>query len=365
MKNFFRTVFGVSLLVMPLLVSADIASSSLPAPVHVSPLNNAALTTSSFTSVDWSNTVVGTSTTPALYYYELSTATSTTVDGGFSLLTASSSLLSSSTILTAGTAEGVYYWHVRSADAFGNKGTWSTPWRFIVDNTIPTAPSNLLITASSAPIIIGTTTVSNGTQTWMFTPSVDNGSGVSKYQYNVSGTSTWFDNALATSFTTSLGVGFYTVSIRAFDRSGNMSTSTTVALGVTASSTTATTTIPVIKPSTTGNCKKGGWRMFSEYNFKNQGRCVSFVEKMLNDKKKENQESTLDAKNKLKEEKKMLKNHEDEQKKNTAQILKKAYEEKDLLSSSSTTNTSGKKGYEYYRQNVKEKDVKMEGKKNN
>ena len=325
---------------MPLFVSADIASSTLVVPVHVSPLNNVALTTSSFTSVDWTDTFVGTSTIPAFYYYELSQGTSTNIEGGFTIPHATSSLLASSTMITVGTGEGAYYWHVRSADAFGNKGSWSMPWKVVIDNTAPTQPSNLLITASSAPVIVGTTT-SNGYQTWSFSPSLDTGSGVSKYQYNVSGTSTWFDNGLVTSFTTTLGVGSYSVSVRALDRSGNSSISTVVSLTITASSTSVTTTPPVITPSTISQCKKGGWKTFSSPSFKNQGKCVSHVEKMLRNQKKADHQSRVDTKKKHEKEREMFKHHEDERKKNVALIIEKAHDDRDASTASTSSKERG------------------------
>lgn len=361
MKNFLKKVFGVSLVFMPLFVSADIASSTLVVPVHVSPLNNAALTTSSFTSVDWTDTFVGTSTIPAFYYYELSQGTSTNVEGGFAMPHATSSLLASSTMITVGTAEGTYYWHVRSADAFGNKGLWSMPWKVVIDNTAPTKPSNLLITASSAPVIIGTTT-SNGYQTWLFSPSFDNGSGISKYQYNVSGSSTWFDNGLVTSFTTALGVGSYSVSVRALDRSGNSSTSTVVSLTVTASSTSVTTAPPVSTPFTIGQCKKGGWKTFSSPSFKNQGKCVSYIEKMLRNQKKADHQSRLDAKKKHEEEREMSKRHEDERKNNVALVIERANDDRDI----STASTSSKERGSDNKNNLEkqEKDSTKGNKKN-
>ncbi len=326
---------------IPLFVSADIASTTLSVPVHISPVDNSALTTALFTSVDWTDTFVGTSTTPALYYYELSSSTSTNVDGGFTTSIATSSLLASSTMITVGTPEGAYYWHVRSADAFGNKGAWSTPWKVVIDNTLPTAPSNLVITASSAPVIVGTTTVSHGSQTWSFSPSIDNGSGVAKYQYAISGTSSWLDNGLFTSFNTALGVGSHTVSVRALDRSGNISTSTRVLLTVTASGAVATTT-PFITPLTINQCKRGGWRTFTSPSFKNQGKCVSFVEKMLRDKKKAQRQSESDIKKRYEEYRKMLKRFEDDSKKNVAKVVEKAHAEK-WNSSSSTWSFSEKR----------------------
>lgn len=314
--------FAISALCLPLIASADVASTTMPVPTHISPIDNAALTTSSFTNVDWSD--VSLASTTLFYNYEISSSSTLLADGSFATPTATSSLLASSSMPALGTAEGVYYWHVRSVDASSTKSLWSAASKVIVDNTMPSAPSNLVLTASSAPVISGTTTISNGSQTWSFAPSVDNLSGVAKYQYNLSGTSTWVDTGLATSFVTTLPLGSHYVSVRAFDRSGHMSTSTSVAVTITASSTSATSTTHI--PSSINQCKKSGWRSFAGARFKNQGSCVSYVEKSLRDKKKEEYRLKLEAKKKQEEARKTLKKYENDQKKAVESMMKKIKE---------------------------------------
>ncbi len=309
-KHITKIALGFGLALMPLFASAT-ASSTMPVPVHVSPANDSALTSSSFTSVDWSDTVMG--STSLLYYFEMSHMSSTTVDGNFVAPVATSSLLSSSTYPTVGTADGVYYWHVQTADTLGNVSAWSLPWKVTVDSVAPTAPGALTLASSVPPVISGSSTT-NGVQFWTFLPSTDSGSGVAKYQYNLNGTSTWTDNGLATSFTTTLGVGSYLLSVRALDVVGNVSTTTAVSFTVTASSTTSTST-PVTTPGTAQQCKKGGWRSFTDPVFKNQGKCVSFVEKMLRDKKKEAQRLRQEAKKQEENNKKFIKKYEEERRK--------------------------------------------------
>lgn len=333
MNKLLKTVCVTSLALLPLLASADVASSTIPVPVHVSPVDNVALTTSLFTNIDWTDTSIG--STSLLYYYELSRATSTGIEGNFTLPVATSSLLASSTITTVGTSEGVYYWHVRSSDAFGVKSFWSTPWKIIIDNTAPSSPTALVLVASSAPVVVGTSTLTQGSQTWSFSPSLDTSSGVTKYQYAVSGTSTWNENGLATSFMTSLGIGSHTVSVRAFDRAGNISTSTSVLLFITSSSTSATTTPPQVIPGLKSQCKKNGWKTFTNPTFKNQGKCISYVEKMLHDKKKELQHIKTEHKNKQEQVVSILEKQEDERKKAVASTLTKAHKEREEKNSSS------------------------------
>jgi hypothetical protein len=294
MKNFTKLMFGVAVACLPAFALADTASTSVPTPVHVSPADNVALTTANFTSSDWTDVAV--SSTTVSYHYESSHATTTNVDGSFSVPFLVSPLLASSSISNASTTEGIYYWHVRAvASSTGATSTWSTPWKVIVDNTSPTIPSALTLVSSVSP----TSSTTNGSQSWAFGSSTDALSGVLKYEYSLNGTTTWINNALNTSFTTTLGIGSYQLFVHAIDRAGNVSGPISASFVVTASSTSATTTPPVVPPVNTNQCKKMGWKHFSGFHFKNQGRCVSFVEKMLRDKKQE--ENRIRQENRKKE----------------------------------------------------------------
>jgi hypothetical protein len=338
---------AVSMICLPLFASADVASTTMPVPVHVSPINNAVFTTSLFTNVDWSDVSLGSTT--LFYNYELSSSSLLLVDGSFATPFATSSLLASSSMPAVGTAEGVYYWHVRSVDASSTKSVWSSASKVTVDNTIPSAPSALTLTSSVSPIISGTTTVNNGSQTWLFTPSVDTLSGVAKYQYNLSGTSTWTDIGLATSFVTTLPLGSRYVSVRAFDVAGNMSTSTSAAVTITASSTSATSTLYV--PSSINQCKKSGWRSFAGALFKNQGRCVSYIEKSLRDKKKEEQRSKIENKKKQEEAHKVLKKYDNDQKKAVESIMKKMKENRSEDNEHQNMSSSSSKFHNLFKKN--------------
>lgn len=283
MKNTTKFLFGAMLTWLPMLAMAETASSSIPAPVHLSPSNGVALTTSNFTSVDWADVVVG--STSLSYYYEASKGLSAASDGSFSTPLYVSPLLATSSISVSSTTEGLYYWHVRAIDTVGSTSPWSVPSSVVIDNTAPSIPGAPILTTSVSP----TASTTNGTQTWVYASSTDTLSGISKYEYTVNGTTTWIDNGLNTSFTTTFGIGTYTIFVHAIDRAGNVSTSSSASVTVTASSTVATSTPPGVTPNPTDTkqCKKYGWKKFTNPTFKNQGRCVSFVEKMLRDKKKE------------------------------------------------------------------------------
>jgi hypothetical protein len=139
------------------------------------------------------------------------------------------------------------------------------------------------MTSSVAPVIGSTSTPStHGVQNWSFATATDTLSGVALYQYNVTGTSSWVNNGLLTSFTTTFDIGSYTVSVRALDRAGNISPLARATVTVNASSTVATST-PSTTPVNPQDCKKGAWK---QLGFRNQGKCVSFVEKMMRDRMK-------------------------------------------------------------------------------
>lgn len=94
------------------------------------------MTTANQLLIDWND--VTDPSGPVSYFYESSLSSAIEVDGAFSSPAYQSGALAVSEISTAGTPEGIYYWHVRAADAVPNTSAWSTPWSVIVDNTAPT-----------------------------------------------------------------------------------------------------------------------------------------------------------------------------------------------------------------------------------
>jgi hypothetical protein len=107
-----------------------------PVPVHLSPADNSTLTTAALDKIDWTD--VTDSSLPITYIYQASNSPGTNLDGSFAAPVYTSGTLTNSEIPTAGTPEGVYYWHVRAVDNAGNTSAWSTPWKATVDNTVPT-----------------------------------------------------------------------------------------------------------------------------------------------------------------------------------------------------------------------------------
>ncbi|MCC7500647.1 hypothetical protein IT396_02495 [Candidatus Nomurabacteria bacterium] len=108
------------------------------APTHVSPSNNSTITSAQWNISDW-NEVSGTST-PITYRYEVSNSSSTDSDGSFTTPVFESGVLTNSQINTSGTAEGIYYWHVRAVGNNGVMSDWSSPWRVVIDNDATTTP---------------------------------------------------------------------------------------------------------------------------------------------------------------------------------------------------------------------------------
>ncbi|OYX37073.1 hypothetical protein B7Z00_03905 [Candidatus Saccharibacteria bacterium 32-50-10] len=185
---------------------------------NLSPANGSYTTSASLASIDWSDTsdAIG----PISYYYESSTSSSLNPDGSFTSPAYRSAALSSSTIPTAGTPAGVYYWHARAVDAAGNSTEWTTPWKVTVDNTAPTIS---LTSPADGTTIPGTSI----TQSWEST-STD----IDHYIY------TSYNNATATSVRYSQNMGTATSKtatnvanatywwrVTAVDKAGNQTTS--------------------------------------------------------------------------------------------------------------------------------------------
>lgn len=111
-----------------------------PVPTHLTPADGSTLTTAQLDKIDWSD--VATPALPMAYFYEVATTdTSTNPDGSFVNPVYESAALSDSEIVTAGTGEGTYHWHVRAVDAAGNSSAWSAPWTVTVSNAaVDTTP---------------------------------------------------------------------------------------------------------------------------------------------------------------------------------------------------------------------------------
>jgi hypothetical protein len=104
-------------------------------PTHLSPANNAVVTSAAFTVADWTD--VTDPSSPVTYYYEVSNSPAINLDGSFVSPVYQSGALAVSSIATPGTPEGVYYWHVRAVDSVNNSSAWTTAWKVTVDNTTP------------------------------------------------------------------------------------------------------------------------------------------------------------------------------------------------------------------------------------
>lgn len=303
--------FGILFATMPVFAMADIATTTIQTPTNISPVDNTALKSVNFINVDWSDSIVttvtstttGTTTivttstsTPAGYNYEASAIPAIKADGSFLTPITASTLLASSSMSLSGVAAGTYYWHARAVDVSGATSTWSAMTKVLVDNVAPTAPGTTTLTSSIQP---ATSTV-NGLQIWSFIGSTDNLSGVARYEYNINSASTWVNNLLNTSFATTLSIGTHTLAIRAVDRADNISAISLTTFTISSSSTSATTTVATSTATTTpkhkDDCKRGGWKSFDKLHFKNQGKCVSHVEKHDRDEKKEEKKRSEDRK---------------------------------------------------------------------
>jgi hypothetical protein len=113
-------------------------TSAPAAPTLLTPADGVTLTTTTWTSADWTD--VSDPSSPVTYIYESSNSSATNPDGSFVSPVYTSVPLATSMIPTTGTPAGTYYWHARAIDGAGNAGPWATAFKAIVDNT-PVGPS--------------------------------------------------------------------------------------------------------------------------------------------------------------------------------------------------------------------------------
>jgi hypothetical protein len=162
------------------------------------------------------------------------------LDGSFTSPVYQSGALSTSTIPTPGTPEGVYYWHVRAVDALGNSTTWTSPWKITIDNT---APVVAITSQSNGDVLRGSVTVS-GTVTdanpdhYYFVVKDSHGHVVAGpgtvYQASVSN---WTWN------TTTVADGNYTIDLEARDAANNKDASSVKTVSVTVDNTAPVVTV--------------------------------------------------------------------------------------------------------------------------
>jgi hypothetical protein len=193
------------------------ANMNLPAPTLLSPPNGITETSDEQQSASWS--AVSDAAGGITYVYQAAHASTTAEDGSFTDPSYTSEPLSTTTIATPNTPEGVYWWHVQATDAQGNQSDWSAPWQFTIDNS-----SN-----AGAPVIsaIGVSGVGSdgATITWQTDQPAS-----SQVIYGTDqnyGSSTPLDSSLATSHSITLSGLMASTTYHFAVRSGNANGTTT------------------------------------------------------------------------------------------------------------------------------------------
>lgn len=122
--------------------STPTTTPSVNAPSGLTP-NGVTLTSDQWTSASWN--AVTASATPVTYNYESSNSSATNADGSFASPAFQSNGIASTSISTANTPAGTWYWHVQAMDNNGTMSPWSSTATVTVANNGTTTPpsSNL------------------------------------------------------------------------------------------------------------------------------------------------------------------------------------------------------------------------------
>ena len=94
------------------------------------PGKDATVSSAALTQVSWSP--VSDSHGTVTYTYEISNSKTKNSDGSFASPVFQQSGLTTSSIQTPGTPDGVYYWHVKALDSLGNRTAWSPEFKLTV-----------------------------------------------------------------------------------------------------------------------------------------------------------------------------------------------------------------------------------------
>lgn len=143
---------------------------------NLSPADGTHSTTAGLTQITWK--AASDLNGPVNYYYESSLSSATNSDRSFVSPVYQSGALTSTSIPTPNTPEGVYYWHVRAVDAANNYTAWTGAWMVTIDNTKPAVPTFVMKDANG-------NIVTNGyinTQNFTFALSNPSADGVVRYQ---------------------------------------------------------------------------------------------------------------------------------------------------------------------------------------
>src|SRR3989338_887168 len=255
------TLFGSTFTALAL-GFAMVAQAATSVPAITSPANGAIITSAQFVKVDWADSTGGTA--PYEYQYESYS------DAAYTANLFISGWLGISEISTVGSAEGDYYVRVRARDAPLAMTDWSHGAGNVHKITVDNTPTNVapVLAAITTPVTIPELSLHNFTAV-----STDANFGATL-------TFTLTGNPSGSSINSSTGVfawtpseaqgpGTYKFKVRVSD--GSLRDSQMVKIHVTEVGGDNDT------PQNKKECKKGGWKTFTNSSFRNQGQCIRYV----------------------------------------------------------------------------------------
>ncbi len=181
--------------------------------------------------------------------------------------------------LTGHLGEGVHYIKVRAKDNKGNYSDWSNVCKITGDRTVPTVKitSPDYEARVSGKVEIKGSIADNNLSSYSVVVTNNKNEKVAA-SGEISQTSNLYKSVLWNWNSAKTANGLYTIRLQAKDAAGNVSSTSTKVYLRSSCLSSGSCNLPVL--ITKDQCKKCGWKKFSYLGFKNQGQCVSYVERM-------------------------------------------------------------------------------------
>jgi len=252
------TLFGSVFTALALGFAITAQAVTLSVPTITTPVNGSIMTVAQFVKVDWTDATGGTA--PYEYQYESFS------DAAYTTSLFLSGWITASEISTVGSAEGDYYVRVRARDSTLAVTAWSNGVENVYKITVDNTPTNVapVLKEIATPVTIPELSLYN------FTATATDANVGNTLTFSLSENINSTTGVFSWTPSEAQGPDTYKFKVRVSD--GELTDSQTVKIRVTEVNGDNND-----QPTHKKECKKGGWKNFTNPSFRNQGKCVSFV----------------------------------------------------------------------------------------